>query len=98
MCSHQDAIKKTKWKKQFCLFAFDCKFETFQGESYHDKRKCGVLEVKAEEHNSFNKVLKENKELKARTDSFRNKSKKRQDPKCLKYFGDKQQRSVCYKN
>lgn len=60
------------------------------------KENCGVLEVNAEEHNSFNKVLKENKELKARTDSFRNKCKTRQDSKCLKYFGDKQQRSVCY--
>lgn len=68
----------------------------FQSESYHDKRKHGVLEVNAEEHNSFKKVLKENKELKARTDFFSNKYKMRQDSKCLKYFGDKQQKSVCY--
>lgn len=94
MCSRQDAIKN-KWKDSF-IFAFDCMLEMFQSESYHEKRKRGVLEANAEEHSSFNKVLKENKELKARTDSFRNKYKTRQDSKCLKYFGDKQQRSVCY--
>lgn len=33
--------------------------EAFHCESYRDKRKCGVLEVNVEEHNSFNKVLKE---------------------------------------
>jgi len=88
-------LRRVNGKESF-IFAFDCKFEAFQSESYHDKRKHGVLEVNAEEHSSFNKVLKENKELKARTDSFRNKYKMRQDSKCLKYFGDKQQRSVCY--
>lgn len=56
------------------IFAFYFKFEKFQSESYHDKRKRGVLGVNdAEEHSLFNKVLKENKELKARTESFRNK-------------------------
>ena len=53
-------LRRINGKDSF-IFAFDCKFETFQRESYHDKRKRGVLEVNAEEHNSFNKVLKENK-------------------------------------
>lgn len=90
-------LRRINGKDTF-IFALDCKFETFQAESYHDKRKRGVLEENTEEHNSFNKVLKGNKELKARTDSFRNQYKMRQDSKCFKYFGDKQQRSICYSN
>lgn len=80
------------------VFAFSRKFETFQNRSYPDKRKHSVLEVNAEEHSSFNKVLKENKELKARTDSFRKKYKMRQGSERLKYFGDRQQRNACYHN